>query len=313
MKKKYIRVLSGVLILTMVNVSILPQMVAAQELEPQTPEVAIEEPTEAPQDRVPKTNNNMTVGKKEIAQSLKSLSGTVEDSNDVKVARDKDSAMIVESEGMDIDVPKDLEDGVELDFGDGLELEIELPNADNAKKAKKVANGIVAYPGKDGSANAVQADEDGGVKMLTIIDNENAPTEYEYKIDLPEGAYIEILEDGSADILNSAGDLIAIIDTPWAKDANENSVETWFTTDGQTLTQHVMHNVEGVAYPVVADPWWKRATNMLLGCIGGKDAVNQGIKYFRSKGYKFVFKRAFSRYIPYYGWATCIIGASAAW
>jgi len=33
-------------------------------------------------------------------------------------------------------------------------------------------------------------------------------------------------------------------------------VKTYFTTDAATLTQHVEHNVEGVVYPVTADPYW---------------------------------------------------------
>ena len=32
--------------------------------------------------------------------------------------------------------------------------------------------------------------------------------------------------------------------------------------DGQTLTQHVLHNVVGVRYPVTADPFWSTAARI---------------------------------------------------
>lgn len=47
--------------------------------------------------------------------------------------------------------------------------------------------------------------------------------------------------------------------TPWATDANGQSIPTHYETDGTSLTQVIEHNsVANVAYPVVADPiyWW---------------------------------------------------------
>lgn len=49
--------------------------------------------------------------------------------------------------------------------------------------------------------------------------------------------------------------LVAVA-APWAKDANGKDVRTYFTTNGKKLTQHVAHKAQGVAYPVVADPFW---------------------------------------------------------
>jgi hypothetical protein len=138
---------------------------------------------------------------------------------------------------------------------------IPLPNADQSDQAQVVADGVVAYTGNDDSANAVQATEDGGVRMLTIIDNPNAPTEYNYDVTLPDGGYITINSDGGATIFNGDDTLIAAVATPWAKDANGKVIETYFTTDGSTLTQHIIHTTDGIVYPVTADPLFTYAWN----------------------------------------------------
>ncbi len=50
------------------------------------------------------------------------------------------------------------------------------------------------------------------------------------------------------------------IAAPWAKDANGNDVETFYTVNGDDLTQVVNHVNASVTYPIVADPtykyWW---------------------------------------------------------
>ncbi|MBI2411579.1 MAG: hypothetical protein HYV32_06840, partial [Candidatus Kerfeldbacteria bacterium] len=67
--------------------------------------------------------------------------------------------------------------------------------------------------------------------------------------------HIEITQEGGAVVVDDATvSPIAFVNIPWAKDAAGNDVETYFTTDGQTLTQHIIHNVEGITYPVTADP-----------------------------------------------------------
>lgn len=65
-----------------------------------------------------------------------------------------------------------------------------------------------------------------------------------------------IKEYGSTPIYSITGEVTTEVSIPWAKDAEGKDVETWFTTDGQSLTQHVKHDVEGIVYPVTADPVW---------------------------------------------------------
>jgi hypothetical protein len=204
----------------------------------------------------PSTDNNTTVSSSEVAEALRETTGVLAASDQTPTTSDTDSAIQAVTAGASVDVPKDASDGVTLGSSDGSKpaIDISLPNADAAGDAKQVAPGTVAYPANNGSANAVQATEDGGVRMLTVIDNPSAPTAYEYKVTVPGGGRIELTGDGGAVILSADDGIVSVIEKPWAKDANGVPVETHFTTDGQKLTQHVTHDVAGVAYPVTADP-----------------------------------------------------------
>lgn len=265
------------------------------------------------------TDNNTNVTTSEVAEALRDTSGILAASDQTKTTTDADSAIQAVTAGASVDIPKDASDGVTLGSADGTRpaIDISLPNAENAGDAKQVAPGTVAYPANDGSANAVQATEDGGVRMLTVIDNPSALTSYDYKVTVPGGGRIEITELGGAVVLNAANEVVAMVDAPWAKDANGTPVKTYFTTDGLTLTQHIEHNVPGIAYPVTADPFWDPVVNLLknvwkgaLGCVGGRELVHKGVRYFVSKGGTWlVMSKLGMRWVPVIGWVSCGYGA----
>lgn len=260
---------SSMLLLSLIVMSVLPQVVHAQEYK----NIATDASQQIEKDLVPTSNNSDRVSKKEVKNAVRSLSGLTDDSDSVVVQKDEDSAMILDTDFFDADIPKSADDAVEIEVGN-YELDVILPASQNTAQAKKVAKGVVAYPSSSGFANAVQAHEDGGVRMLTIIDTDTAPTEYVYDIDLPEGGIVELDDDGGAMIIDEDDNIVAIIEEPWAKDANEDLVETWFTTDGRTLIQHVNHIKEGVAYPVVADPAWFAAVAAVFSWATGMCATN---------------------------------------
>ncbi len=207
----------------------------------------------------PVVDGDNTVTTSEVSSALNAAGNIVGQSDSTVVASDSDSAITAQAEGVSVDIPKDPSEGVSLGMSGGPQIAISLPNADGAADAQKVAPGVVAYAADNGSASAVQAAEDGTVRMLTVIDNTDAPTAYDYKVTVPDGGHVELAPDGSALVLDDAGQIVATAATPWAKDANGQPVATYFTTDGTTLTQHVAHNVPGTAYPVTADPWWAPA------------------------------------------------------
>ncbi len=62
---------------------------------------------------------------------------------------------------------------------------------------------------------------------------------------------------GIAVLKADQSDLIAMIDTPWAKDGSGKDIETYYEIKGNTIVQIVKHKVKGTVYPVTADPWWQ--------------------------------------------------------
>ena len=104
---------------------------------------------------------------------------------------------------------------------------------------------------------------DGGLRNSFIIEEDCNEESFPIQLDLPTGTYVEFSQDeyagnemdGSLLVINENHEIIGAIDIPWAKDANGNSVETYYTVDGNTIIQHVNHkNVKNIQYPIVADP-----------------------------------------------------------
>ena len=248
----------------------------------------------------------------EIKQSLEGIEGLLSESSQVNLKSDQDSAGIVKTKNTIVDIPKDADEPVNVKAGN-TSINITLPELEGAKEGKVIAKGVVAYTSESDFSNTVQANNDGSVRMTTIIDNPNAPTEYEYKVELEEGGKIELQSDGSAIVYNNKQEPISIIAKPWAKDAEGKEVKTWFSTDGLTLIQHVEHNVAGIVYPVVADPWWKNIVNFIGGCVGWHEISRNGLNWIVTKGgVKFVTQKVFTKFIPYFGWVACGVGGFAA-
>jgi hypothetical protein len=92
-----------------------------------------------------------------------------------------------------------------------------------------------------------------GFRVLNISINGDAPKEYAFEIDIPEGAVPELVM-GTVRV-NRGDEILGSIKEPWAYDGDGNTVETYFTLDESKVTQHLKTNSDTV-YPVVSDPNW---------------------------------------------------------
>ncbi|WP_246815793.1 hypothetical protein [Corynebacterium sp. HMSC28B08] len=93
----------------------------------------------------------------------------------------------------------------------------------------------------------------GGEQTVFTIDSPDDPHSRTFDLNLPKEATI-VERDGFFFVEQNGGIAIRISE-PWAKDAHGRNLETWFTTDGKELTQHVEKN-ESATYPITADPRW---------------------------------------------------------
>ena len=163
------------------------------------------------------------------------------------------------------EIPVDASDGVTLG-SDANAITVGVPEAQEVGDGQVASDGSVTYDATDATSDKVVPGA-GSVQFLKELHDESAPTEYTYPVDVPEGGRIELTGEGpngiqqgrfGALVFNGLGKVVATVDTPWAKDADGKQVATHFSTDGQSLTQHVLHRDASVRHPVTADPYFRR-------------------------------------------------------
>jgi hypothetical protein len=131
----------------------------------------------------------------------------------------------------------------------------------------------VGLPGNsNGSANTIVPGT-GTTQMLTTIADASAPTRYAYQVDIPGGGSVELFHDGAT--VQDGDDTIAIIQAPWAHDADGKNVPTHFETNGDSLTQVVDHTTGSYRYPITADPFWSTAWKVTV-CAAAISGVIAG-------------------------------------
>ncbi|MFT7837236.1 hypothetical protein Q5530_13900 [Saccharothrix sp. BKS2] len=91
-----------------------------------------------------------------------------------------------------------------------------------------------------------------GLRLTTVLKDGRAPEEFRFALSLPEGSAPLPRANGSVDVVDPAGRVVASINKPWAFDATGAAVPTRYRVEGSVLVQRVEHG--GAAYPVVADP-----------------------------------------------------------
>jgi hypothetical protein len=196
------------------------------------------------------------VGSEVVAEALENVQGDF-----VRVPRvGLPTALSSDAEGTATDaamvsvvVPDEATDGITLSAGD-FTMNIGLPNADEAGPSVPSAQGSMVYPSAHSSASAVIPTGD-GVQLLSVIDSEKAAESFEYDLGLLSGHLLGATADGGARVVDQEGVVKAEFEPAWAQDAAGIDVPTRYSVEGNTLTQIVDHrDLEGVAYPVVADP-----------------------------------------------------------
>ena len=167
-------------------------------------------------------------------------------------------------ESGDVEVPTDPSDQVTLTSPtiEGT-IAVTLPFSDEADDAVAETAGVVSYDNDNGTVTAPVVKSDGGIQITTIIREPDAPTRFDYDVSLPSESSMVLDEDGIVQILDSSGEMQAGFAPAWAKDASGRDVPTHYEVSGDRLAQVVDHDVPGVQYPVVADPFL--GINLLRG------------------------------------------------
>ena len=183
------------------------------------------------------------------------LNGTAADSTALSIdtTGDEDKVLSMGAEGSDaLSVPADATDPIVMSRQDGSSVGVLLPGTPDNGKA--VGGNMVLFEDVDKDTDAlIQAQEDSGVRVLTVIKGSQAPTAFDYELKLDDGYKLFPMHDGRVAIADTDGVVAAVIEAPWAYDASGSAISASYTTSDNVLTLNVAHDGSTV-YPVLADP-----------------------------------------------------------
>lgn len=120
----------------------------------------------------------------------------------------------------------------------------------------ELQNGVSAHEVVGGEV-VTAVKEDSTLQIATVLNDETAPERFDYSIDIPEGARIELV-NGQPFVWAADGSMIGGFFPAWAVDATGESVPTRYELAGDVLTQVVEHHSTEATYPIVADPAYRR-------------------------------------------------------
>lgn len=166
---------------------------------------------------------------------------------------DADKVLSMGADGSDtLSVPADPADPITMTRQDGSSIGVELPGS--PENGKAVGGNMVLFEDVDKDTDALlQPQKDGGVRVLTVIKSSQAPTEFDYDLKLDEGHELVPMHDGRVVIVDADEIAVAVIEAPWAYDAQGNAISAGYTLAENTLTLKVDHD-DSTVYPVLADP-----------------------------------------------------------
>jgi hypothetical protein len=111
--------------------------------------------------------------------------------------------------------------GAQIGFGN-----VVLPAADNAEAAQRAQDGTIVFEDGSGLVDVgVQTLEDGAVRAVTVINEPQAATRYDYEINVAEGIVLEPTDDGAIALIGADGSAQGMILPAWAVDANGANVK----------------------------------------------------------------------------------------
>ncbi|WP_220657142.1 HNH endonuclease signature motif containing protein [Tsukamurella sp. TY48] len=106
--------------------------------------------------------------------------------------------------------------------------------------------------------------EDGDYQKLILMKNQDAPKQYRFPLNTPEGGRSVKNDDGSISVFDRNGEQVGQFNAPWAYDANGKEVPTWYDIDGDEMVQHIEPGPDNV-YPIIADPFWDKVKSVGSG------------------------------------------------
>ncbi|GAB3125162.1 hypothetical protein [Glaciibacter psychrotolerans] len=160
-----------------------------------------------------------------------------------------------DGEGVALTVPDLAPDGLGVTFGISFTV-------DYATESDSVDSGLTVLTTTSDDVSAYVQPMATGVRVLTAIASAEAPGDYTYTFDVPEGT--SLVEGVGRYYLSDDDRVLGALLPPWAVDAAGESVPTSYSWADGKLTQHVDLSSPRISFPVLADPAWGYAVEYKL-------------------------------------------------
>lgn len=147
-------------------------------------------------------------------------------------------------------IPREIGDGIVLP---DAAVAIEVVGAPEERAASVLDQGVAFVPNIAADTDLVVAPTPTGVETLTHLRSPDAPPVQTFALRLPEGASLQSLDGGGAEVIDASGEVIVAITAPTAIDAAGKSVPVSMNVGGNSLTL-VADTNEETRYPVLVDP-----------------------------------------------------------
>ena len=167
----------------------------------------------------------------------------------------EDDEFKIEGKESDVIIPENGDGKIVMDGNGGDRFSMSLPKQICSMNGKIAGEGTVVYDNDISNvAVAVQGVQEkqgdivvDGFRSLMIIENPDAPHEYQFEFNLPDGCklvqdgnYINIVNENNI-ITDENGEqfyeIIGSINPAWARDSNGDSVNSYYKLNGNIITQ----------------------------------------------------------------------------
>lgn len=192
----------------------------------------------------------------------------ISDENMLGSIYDEKNHFIPKTKATHILIPKKGSGEIALSIGED-EICMSLPEEVAKCGGVPSKDGYIVYDSQDNVDVIIQTLEENlssnevrnTVRTMISIENIDAPREYYFDYNLPEGYRLvmgsELGNDEIANeavgIINKEGYAVAIIDSPWAKDVNGEEIRTSYSIRDNTIIQTIAFD-ENSHFPILADP-----------------------------------------------------------
>lgn len=201
-------------------------------------------------------NNNIRINKRQKSELKKIKKQLDQLNNDKPVSLElKTSQENLTTEGNDINIEYKLK-SKKISYKHKIKGNIDIKVVKNEKfDSVDVIDNKIIYSGENSNFDSIIESVSGGVRQIINIKSIDAPSFYDFDMDLTNDEKLVMNQDGSAVIQLSNGDIKMLILAPWAKDADNKDLKTWYEiVNNSTLRQHI--DFTNAKFPIKADPTW---------------------------------------------------------